>query len=148
MDAYLVEMMSIGGLSGSPVVAHMAPLRSLDGKIVETKGNRFYLLGLMHGHFDIQNLNEDVVIDDAVQAWKGIHTGIGVVVPVEKIIEAVEQPELQKLRAKQTKEAEEKGAKADLSEEPVLRSTDVNPTHREDFTRLLGAAARKPPQED
>jgi hypothetical protein len=27
-------------------------------------------------------------------------------------------------------------------------SNDANPTHREDFTRLLGAAARKPAQED
>jgi hypothetical protein len=28
------------------------------------------------------------------------------------------------------------------------RSTDGNPTHREDFTRLVGAAARKRERED
>ena len=28
------------------------------------------------------------------------------------------------------------------------RASDENPTHREDFRRLVGAAARKPAQED
>ena len=34
------------------------------------------------------------------------------------------------------------------SEGVVPPATDANPTHREDFTSLLRAAVRKPPQED
>jgi hypothetical protein len=79
IDAYLVETRSVHGLSGSPV-------------FVNTHG-KLFLLGLMHGHFDVPNLTEDVVVEDADGA-RGIHTGIGVVIPVEKIIETLNQPEL------------------------------------------------------
>ncbi len=34
------------------------------------------------------------------------------------------------------------------SDEAARPANDENPKHREDFTRLLGAAVRKPPQED
>jgi hypothetical protein len=53
-----------------------------------------YLLGLMHGHFDVENLTEDVVVDDGGDGSRGIHTGIGVVIPVEKLIETLSLPEL------------------------------------------------------
>jgi hypothetical protein len=55
----------------------------------------------MHGHFDIKNLNEDVVIDTLGDATRGINTGIGVVIPVEKILETIDHPELVELRKKQ-----------------------------------------------
>lgn len=61
------------------------------------EGIRF--LGLMHGHFDVKNLNEDVVIEDEREATStGIHTGIGVVIPVHKVVETLEHPELVQMR--------------------------------------------------
>jgi hypothetical protein len=51
------------------------------------------LLGLMHGHFDVPNPNEDVVADEETPE-RSVHTGIGVVVPVHKILETVRHPEL------------------------------------------------------
>jgi hypothetical protein len=51
---------------------------------------------LVHGHFDVQNLNDDIVVDADVDSGRGsgINTGIGVVIPVEKILEALQNPNL------------------------------------------------------
>jgi len=92
-EAHLVEARSIGGLSGSPVFIHTPVPHELNV-------TQFRLLGLMHGHFDIQNLNEDTVVDLEAEATGGINTGIGVVIPVEKIMETLDQPELVELREK------------------------------------------------
>ena len=104
LNAYLIEARSIGGLSGSPVFAHLPAIRTIDGKttLPYTQASIFqlYLLGLVHGHFDIQNLNSDAVLEDGERAISGIHSGIGVVIPVEKIIETVMQPKLAKMRLK------------------------------------------------
>lgn len=88
-DAHLIEARSIGGLSGSPVFIHMPPVRVIAGKPQLVSGPQFYLLGLVHGHFDIQNMNEDSVIDDDVSPFGRINTGIGVVIPAQKIIETL-----------------------------------------------------------
>ena len=54
----------------------------------------------MHGHFDIKNLNEDIVVEHLGDVTRGINTGIGVVIPVEKILETIDQPELAEQRRK------------------------------------------------
>jgi hypothetical protein len=90
-EAYLVEARSISGLSGSPVFVH-TPLFQPPG------ATQYHLLGLMHGHFDIKNLNENTVVDSEEEASDGINTGVGVVIPVEKILETIDQPELVELR--------------------------------------------------
>lgn len=148
LDAYLIEAMSIAGLSGSPVFVHLPPIRIVDGEARTTTGHRMYLLGLIHGHFDIQNLNEDVVTQDAGGSLQGIHTGIGVVVPVEKIIETVNQEAISVRRKKWLEDQRQSGAIGDLAGDPSPPANDENPTHREDFMRLVSAAARKPVQED
>ena len=150
IDAYLIEARSIAGLSGSPVFALPDPAMVLArGLSKGTLGKGAALLGLMHGHFDVPNLNEDVVTDQDEPA-RGVHTGIGVVVPVNKIVETVRHPELVEMRKTIiARLRRERGATADLaSDAPAPPASDENPTHREDFTRLLGEAARKPAQED
>jgi hypothetical protein len=94
MEAFLIEARSIGGLSGSPVSVHLPPIRQVEGdvQVREEGSHAYYLLGLVHGHFDIKNLNEDAVVDDAGAG--GINTGIGVVVPAQKIVETIMQEEL------------------------------------------------------
>jgi len=156
-DAYLIEARSIGGLSGSPVFVNIPVWHTgaLDdhGKprtdFAPFIGDKTYLLGLMHGHFDIQNLNDDVVTDDEVGATHGIHTGIGVVIPVEKILETIHQPEFVEMRKAAAKEHFAKGgAKADVADAVVPPDDDANPNHLADFTRLVDVAARKRPQGD
>ena len=63
MDVYLIECRSIGGLSGSPVfvVPHSrVPRDSME----------FFLLGLIHGHFDTSSLGIDSA-EDVVDAIRG-----------------------------------------------------------------------------
>lgn len=156
-DAYLVEAMSIGGLSGSPIFVHMAPIRQVDGKMRIDKGYEFYLLGLVNGHFDIRNLSDDSVVEDVHDAVGSINTGIGVVIPVEKILATIEHPDFQEERRIHIMENRNRdGATSDLMQpdhvtsdtaEPKPVSPD-NPSHLEDFNRLVDVAARKRPRDD
>ena len=152
VKAYLVEARSIAGLSGSPVFALPDLTLELAKGLLKAKGGigipfaqGAALLGLMHGHFDVPNLNEDVVTDENAPQ-RGIHTGIGVVIPVEKIIETVNHPELVSIRKKIVREHPERGATADLANDGVA-GDDANQHHREGFTSLLNAAA-KPRERD
>ncbi len=107
LDAYLIEVRSIGGLSGSPAFVHLPAVRTVDGKtdlFGRKSFKQIYLLGLMHGHFDVEDLNLDVVLDDAQGATSGIHSGIGVVIPVDKIIDTVMQSRLAQARMEALRE--------------------------------------------
>jgi hypothetical protein len=98
MDAYLIEMRSIGGLSGSPVFVVKEFIKEF------TIHKVFYLLGLMHGHWNLEDELLDEVASDAL-ADQPLNTGIGVVVPVVKIIEALDQERLAEGRQKQIQDA-------------------------------------------
>ena len=92
-DAYLIEARSISGLSGSPVffINGTRAIKAGPGQVALSLAvdKPYYLLmGLVHGHFDIRNLNEDTVVDER-DATRGINTGIGVVIPVDKIVETI-----------------------------------------------------------
>jgi hypothetical protein len=95
-DAYLIEARSIGGLSGSPVFVNMPPFRVRGGTWEARGGKPMFLLGLIHGHFDVKNLKEDSVVDDddTAAAAGGINTGVGIVIPVLKIVETINHPDL------------------------------------------------------
>jgi hypothetical protein len=93
MDAYLVEMRSVGGISGSPVLTHMAIRPSVllpeseNSTKIEQSGKSHYLLGLMHGHYTITTRDEWVIRTD--QQVGDINAGIAVVVPASKIMETI-----------------------------------------------------------
>jgi hypothetical protein len=93
-EAALIEVRSIGGLSGSPVFIHLGDLRREEngelralnwpedaGTDVPTSGSN-YLLGLVHGYFPSSGEPIDHLMprtDDAM------NVGITIVVPVERI---------------------------------------------------------------
>jgi hypothetical protein len=78
MTAFLVEVRSVGGLSGSPVFA-----TGVD--------NRIGLIGLVHGHFDQRSSDIDGVSEDAggVFEEERINAGIAIVVPADRIRETL-----------------------------------------------------------
>lgn len=127
MDAYLIEGRSIGGLSGSPVFFQPAPIRIIDGEATYlTEGsNDHYLLGLIHGHFDVKEIM-DIAQDDAEYAKTNkLHSGIAIVVPSEKIVETINQDELKKMREETVKKAmADSDAVADVAEEKTDISGD------------------------
>lgn len=92
IDAYLVEARSIGGLSGSPVFANLGVVRVREGQLkYRPDGTLYYLLGLMHGHWDLGIPELDKVSADTTGIQR-VNMGIGIVAPVEKILEVINQP--------------------------------------------------------
>lgn len=92
IDAYLIEARSIGGLSGSPVFVHLGDFTKATkngGAILAN--NRFFLLGVMQGHFEIKPTS-DAVVDKDILAKEKINMGIAIVVPIEKVLEVINQP--------------------------------------------------------
>ncbi len=102
IEAYLIEARSIGGLSGSPVFAHLGIVRHVEGKtrFAASQEGIFYLLGLMHGHWDMPIPDIDDIIDrNALDetSFKSVNMGIAIVVPAKKILEVINQPKLEEM---------------------------------------------------
>jgi len=101
-DVYLVEARSIGGLSGCPVFVRPTIRLPQQSSSPHTKnafgvGHGATLLGLMHGHWDINeaDLNKPYITHDRKH---GVNLGVGIVVPAYKILEVLNQPELVAMR--------------------------------------------------
>jgi hypothetical protein len=106
MEAYLVEARSIGGLSGSPVFVNLSGVRTVGGTM-RVGGAGFYLLGLMHGHWYVKPESDTVVIDSRDEA---VNMGIAIVIPAQKILEVINQPEFEESRKKQLDELRKQNA--------------------------------------
>jgi hypothetical protein len=84
IDAYLVEARSIGGLSGSPVFLNLGITRVIEKSVRFAQGETiYYLLGLVHGHYDEREDEADGV--ELPGAEGKVNTGIAVVVPFHSI---------------------------------------------------------------
>ena len=88
VEAYLVEVRSIGGLSGSPVflwlndVWRVVPNSGRED-LPEDFGSDMFL-GLVHGHYDAQ-------VSPELASRETVNMGISIVIPAQRIREAVEQ---------------------------------------------------------
>lgn len=143
LQGYIVEANAIGGASGSPVFAR----RSWQVPIKDMKANLYtygevFVFGLWVGAW-----NELV----KVPAGKQIPRGLGIVAPTSNIIEALNVQDLvdrrKKRKAKAAKDSGITLSRASSVEDEQAASDD-NPNHKEDFTRLLNAAAKKREQAD
>jgi hypothetical protein len=115
MDAYIIEAHSLGGISGSPIFARETI--ALAGRIAYNHGEdepvqrtmqtagTFYLLGLMHGHWQLDPADVDSPYWRTPTTGQPVfHIGLSVVVPAVKILETLNHPELVSHR-KQAEEA-------------------------------------------
>lgn len=161
MEAYLVEVRSLGGLSGSPVYVQMAPSRIIDTKVhhaVNMAVKPVYLLGIMHGHFVLKEPNDMVFpgvrtkSDSADLTPDEYNAGVGVVVPFSKALDIINQPAFIAERERVARERmKSSGVRPDsvlVPEESAPSTTDENPRHKEDFSRLVTAATKKPQRDD
>ncbi len=135
IDAYLIEARSIGGLSGSPVFVYLPEMR---GRQLMSNP-RFFLLGVMQGHFNSERPKADYASDDALTE-ETINMGIGIVVPIEKVIEVMNQPKITKSEQQMAAERREKNL-------PSLDMVDVPdpPFTKDDFEDALKRASRRLP---
>lgn len=94
IDAFLIEARSIGGLSGSPVFLHSSGYRTERGAIMNLTPPTYYLLGLMHGHWDTAVAKVDAATTADKLTEEKVNMGIAIVVPSEKIIEVLSHPKI------------------------------------------------------
>jgi hypothetical protein len=163
--AYLIETRSLGGTSGSPVFLNLQSQRSrgphpAGWTNTTTQESReptifpYLLIGMiisMHGG----NYPDDFVseVDTDIQQAKDVefNAGIAVALPISIISEIVTSGRAQKGQMARIDEKRKISGVRPASSRPesdATPATDANPTHREDFTNLLGAAARKPEPKD
>jgi hypothetical protein len=156
MSGYLVELKSLGGMSGSPVIVSRSNFSAAPTVDASPEPEAF-LLGLMHGHFVIQNPEDAIQVDGNDKSTGQINTGIGLVIPAKHILEALDLAPVadgRKILADRLRR--NSSVKADRGTPPTSRNAssvdplpnDENATHREDFMRLVGAPARKPEPKD
>jgi hypothetical protein len=107
IDAYLVEARSIGGLSGSPVFVRTDGMRGN----TFIPGLRFWLLGIMRGHWDTKFQVEDAVVPNHL-VGEAVNMGMSIVVPASKLIDITNHPTLLELRKQQAEYQRQQKAEA------------------------------------
>jgi len=92
---YLVEVRSIGGLSGSPVIAFLGPARIANDR-VDIRHYFIFLVGLIRGHWSFNKAYRGfgVLEDDR----KNVNAGIAVVTPATELEKLLMQDSLVKMR--------------------------------------------------
>lgn len=149
VSGYLVETNSLRGLSGSPVYVRPWITNNnafkLHGEAVNLilPRSTVYLLGVWQASWDAP---PDEVM--AVETGRDVQVsvGMGIVVPAQRIIEILEMDKVKRLREENM--AFVVPAASLDSVAPAAVPNDANPTHREDFNSLLGAAVKTPARED
>lgn len=99
IDGYLIEAHSIGGSSGSPVFVMIPPLRFVPNEGPRNTKKRFYLMGVLVGHWTMQN-PEDAIIEEENGVTEHMNTGIGIVIPIQRVNEVLNDGDLVGLRKK------------------------------------------------
>ncbi len=147
MNAYLIETRSIGGLSGSPVFLNLGFHRVIAGEVRANikPQHTFFMLGLMHGHFELPALNATA----QPELRERLNMGIGIVVPANKIHEALSQSGVLRLEAEKTKKMRDQQASVvpDSIEKVEVNEAD-HPFTKEDFESALKKVSRKLTQDD
>jgi hypothetical protein len=95
IQGMLIEVRSMGGLSGSPAFLNIGRVRVANGELkIEPNRPTIFLLGLVHGHFQTEvDAGADSLApahDDDMTAEK-LNAGIAVVVPVKSIVEVISE---------------------------------------------------------
>ena len=97
----------MGGLSGSPVFVEMGyrEIEEIEPGGTEKVKRReaiFFLMGLLHGHFDEPAYKNDSVVADSKSG--AVNMGIGLVIPAEKVLEVLNYPVLADQRDSRVRE--------------------------------------------
>lgn len=89
--AYLAEMRSISGLSGSPVFVFIDNSRTVDPNLPAGRDWLYFCLGLIRGHWYMErDLSDDVVTSDVALGFnpgETLNVGIAVVMPSQYVVE-------------------------------------------------------------
>jgi hypothetical protein len=152
-EMYLIEAQTLDGLSGSPVFIHdmvglaAFPPVNKDGVLVKAYGDVLFL-GIYCGSWDGEPgailAKDRNLVDHRIR----VPVGMGLVAPAHQLLELLGDEELKLQRKNSAARIIEKRAATTDAAFPDPAPKDENPQHREDFTSLLGKAARTLPQDD
>lgn len=153
-ETWCIDMHSRTGYSGSPVFVYRTPGNDLTSGVIDM-GDRFLLLlGIHWGQFpEMWELGNKKKLEEVAQREplvidggyvKGL-SGMTCVAPAWSIVDTLNLPKFKNIRAKADimlkRKLEEDAAKTPVAES-TPPTTGENPQHREDFSRLLNAAAK------
>lgn len=157
--SFILDLHSRTGYSGSAVFVYRTPGADLTVPLqINTHFIRF--LGLHWGQFPEQWEIRDAktpaaqgaIVSGDERYVKGM-SGMTMAVPAWEIWEFLQMPAFQNEREIEMENIRKSGRfinapDAETATEKPIQDDDANPSHREDFNSLLGAAARKREQED
>jgi hypothetical protein len=146
-DAYLAEIRSIGGLSGSPVFVFKYSVDGYTQNMGLALGTtKTYLLGLIRGHWDLGQYTSST--DFASKFVEEFNAGIAIVTPVKGMLDILYGGEQMKDRKNRDKLfIDEDAPKLDSG---FSESSGADNLTREGFEDALKQASRKisPPDEE
>jgi hypothetical protein len=155
VEAFLVEMHSLSGFSGSPVFVHIPPgsYRGKDKGMMPFYSEEIGLVGIDTGHKQLTSPVLGPLGQETGMRVK-LNTGVAIVSPVWKILEVLNEDEF----VKQRKEVERKrreaqavaGATSDVALEPSRPDRLRNPDELEidDVIRIMGETPPPPKRQD
>lgn len=142
VDGFLIEAQTLEGLSGSPVFARHA-WAWRQGDETAFMFSDPYLIGLWSGAWDAP---PGSVLSLERPEAKRVPVGMGIAVSSQRLFELLEHDEVVAHRIRRKAEEMEISQDYLALRQLVERVKDENFQHKEDFSRLLGAAVKKPQQ--
>lgn len=146
-EGYIIEVSTLPGSSGSPVFIRRSiashatvPGRDKPVRLGTWVYGSVWLLGIWCGGWDAPPGD---IYSSMVPPGTRVPVGLGRVAPAYRLIEVLEMPSLRERRERARVEVDLARA---MPVESAPSTTDANPQHKEDFTRLLNAAVQKPTQ--
>jgi hypothetical protein len=153
-ESFAVELRSMAGYSGSPVFIYPSEW-NMNRNSISIGSTTIYLLGVDWGHIVDQLEVEQRSVLKTVPgtnsgAYVRVNTGMNGVVPAWKLSDLINSsPWAERMNREAKAIVLKKAAEGPASAVDVASvDSDANPKHREDFTSLLNAAAKKTPQGD
>jgi hypothetical protein len=159
-ESFAVEMLSRPGYSGSPVWTFRTPYQFGSSGVPDGDSEAKFL-GLNWGFItEPAEVKEEVIAasssastEQRTVRYISANTGMNGVVPAWQLRRLLDKRlaanRRQHIAAYLAKESALSPSWSASGAEPIVpAATDANPTHREDFTRLLGAAVKAPQSKD
>lgn len=157
--SYVLDVHSRTGYSGSPVFVYRTVGADLGSHSVSLgPGDQFlHLLGIHWGQFperwDIEDAGRDTVTNAAMLSADAKYvvglSGMTLAIPAPAIRELLNMPRIRTIIEEAKRGMAKMRADGQLPPRAeAAPATEENPRHKEDFTALLGAAAKSKPQAD
>lgn len=111
-SAYLAELRSIGGISGSPVFVYLHKRRIYDSKVQDGTWE-LLLLGLIRGHWDLtreldsdaESISDDIPI--GFNKGENLNTGIAVITPADYLARLLRSKGFEDMRKRSVRKMEQ-----------------------------------------